>query len=210
MTEETRTEDGQFNFNITTEFSPCYPWFKLVAEVAVPFDLGITVFRFELMPLIFQQAAFVKSGEDALADALIKITAEVGPNALISWVLGTFIIPKIAAQIACSSIMNVALVVGLYAIVQTAIAFILRELLGKTGLVISVVSFFISAVISAFMTTTSTISNWVQAIYRGATGQIKSIWHSWWGRGLGFVNIVAAFAFFFVDIGLGALLSTFL
>jgi hypothetical protein len=48
------------------------------------------------------------------------------------------------------------------------------------------------------------------AVYRGATGAIQNIWHSWWGRGLGFVDIVEATAFFFVDIGLGAFLATML
>jgi hypothetical protein len=101
-------------------------------------------------------------------------------------------------------------VVGLYAIVQVAVAWFLKQVLGKTGLFISIVSFFLSAVISAFMAGLSVISDWVQAIYRGATGQIKSIWHSWWGRSLGFVNIVEAMAFFFVDVGLGAFLTTLL
>jgi cobalamin biosynthesis Mg chelatase CobN len=192
------------------EFSWWPPWFKLVAEVNVPFDTGVTKFRFELMPLVFQQTAYVASGEDALVDALIKIVAAVGVEAIVGYLIGSFIVPRIATHIACSSMFNVLAVVLLYAGIQMLVAFALNRVFGKTGIVISIGSFFLSAVISAFMAGLSVISDWVQAVYRGATGQIKSIWHSWWGRSLGFVNIVEAMAFFFVDVGLGAFLTTLL
>jgi hypothetical protein len=195
---------------IWPEFSWWYPWFKIVAEVNVPFDLGTTTFRFELMPLVFQQAAYVKSGEDALVDALIKIAASVAPDVLVGYFLGSFLVPRIAAHIASSAILNVFVVLAAYAAIQVGIAIVLNQLLGKTGLVISIISFFLSAVISAFLAGLNVISDWVQAIYRGATGQIKSIWHSWWGRSLGFANIVEVTAFFFLDTGLGSFLSLYL
>jgi hypothetical protein len=195
---------------IWPEFSWWYPWFKIVAEVNVPFDLGTTTFRFELMPLVFQQAAYVKSGEDALVDALIKIAASVAPDVLVGYFLGSFLVPRIAAHIACRAILNVFVVLAAYAAIQVGIAIVLNQLLGKTGLVISIISFFLSAVISAFLAGLNVISDWVQAIYRGATGQIKSIWHSWWGRSLGFANIVEVTAFFFLDTGLGSFLSLYL
>lgn len=67
-----------------------------------------------------------------------------------------------------------------------------------------------AVVIEAFLVGLNVLYDFIQAIFRGATGAIQSIWHSWWGRGLGFVNIVEATAFFFVDVGLAAFLATLL
>jgi hypothetical protein len=196
--------------NIWPEFSWWFPWFKIVAEVNVPFDTGVTTFRFELIPIAFQQVGYVKSGADALVNALVEIVGTVGADVLTGYFISYFITPRIAASVACSSIVNVAWVVLIYAAVQIGVVLALNLVLGKMGLAIGIVSFFIAAVVSAFSAGLGVISDWVQAIGRGASGQIESVWHSWWGRGLNFVNIVEVFAFFFVDVCLGAFLAVLL
>jgi hypothetical protein len=196
---------------VWSEFSWWYPWFKVVAEVNVPLNGNVVTFRFEEMPLVFQKTADVSAGDCDLAQTLVQIGASVGPEVLASYIIGTFIVPRIAAHIASkSSPLAVFAVVLIYAAAQTAIAFALNLLLGEIGLLIAIFSLLMAVVIEAFLLGLNVLYDFIQAIIRGASGAIQSIWHSWWGRGLGFIDIVEATAFFFVDVGLGAFLATLL
>jgi hypothetical protein len=196
---------------VWSEFSWWNPWFKVVAEVNVPLNGNVVTFRFEEMPLVFQKTADVSAGDYDLAQTLVQIGASVGPEVLASYIIGTFIVPRIAAHIASkSSPLAVFAVVLIYAAAQTAIAFALNLLLGEIGLLIAIFSLLMAVVIEAFLLGLNVLYDFIQAIIRGASGAIQSIWHSWWGRGLGFIDIVEATAFFFVDVGLGAFLATLL
>jgi hypothetical protein len=194
--------------SIWPEFSWWYPWFKTVAEVNLPLDGGTTCFRFEFVPLAFSLSGCVKSGAQYLINELENIVLDVGTDTFVGWI-GGIIAAKVASYLAGqSSWFALAIALGIYAGIQLASAFLLETLFGKKGLIASVVAFFISISVGAFLAGMQKLKDFGEALLRGISGEIESVWNSWWGRSLGFVDIVNAAAWFFIDVGLGAFLIT--
>jgi hypothetical protein len=200
---------------VSTKFSLCFPWITVVAEVNVPFESGVTTFRSELMPLAFSQITDVVSGAEWFIQDFGKVVAKIGVDVIAGYILTILLAKATAWAFGSSSLPGLLLAIIVYAAVTLGVTAGLNLLFGKSGLLVGIVSFFIALSIGLVLGwvkgQTAFLYSFLRGLYVGAsTGSIESMWHSWWGSSMNFLNIVSTAAFYFVDLGLAAGLAVWL